>query len=79
MNLQKGGVSYKIVKTDQYEDYDKLFADQLTKIKPPYDINKLLDYYLNKNDGFKGKFFKHIKYVVIPGLKRKRIKMFMYN
>ena len=60
------------------EDYDRLFADKLTKIKPPYEINKLLDYhlgyYLSKNIGLKDKFLKHVKYVVIPEVKKKKDK-----
>lgn len=60
------------------EDYDRLFVDKLTKIKPPYEINKLLDYhlkyYLSKNIGLKDKFLKHVKYVVIPEVKKKKDK-----
>lgn len=58
------------------EDYDKLLVNKLTRIKPSYDLYKILDYhlkyYLSKNDGDKSRFLDQIKYVVLPIIRKKK-------
>ncbi|HPS18421.1 MAG TPA: TIR domain-containing protein [Bacteroidales bacterium] len=58
------------------EDYDRLFADTLIKIKPPYEIDGFLDYHLNyflkKVEDNKELFLKQMKYVIMPIIKKKQ-------
>ncbi len=58
------------------DDYDNAFANKLLDIKPPYDLQKILDYhldfYLTKKHGDKLKFIKQIKYVVLPIIKNRK-------
>jgi len=58
------------------KQYDELFAFMITRIDPPYDLEKLinfhLDYYIAKG-GDKDRFVKHIKFVVLEYMK------FFYN
>ena len=60
------------------KDYDGNFAYRLSIINPPYDLSKFLDYhldhYLTITKGIKEKFIKHIKYVIIPLVIKKREK-----
>lgn len=56
------------------EDYDRLFARRLSKIKPPYEMEKFLDFhfqhYLRHFPGQQEKFQKHMKYVIVPILSK---------
>lgn len=57
------------------KDYDSQFATKLVKFNPPYDLEKVLnyhlEYYLNQNNS-KKIFIKHIKYVIIPIIDKKK-------
>lgn len=68
------GESYTTYRATTSEDYDRSLAYKISRIKPPYEITKLieyhLDYYLSTPNSEKQKFIKQIKYVVIPALKK---------
>lgn len=55
------------------EDYDGAMAFKIIKVKPPYELEKLLnyhlEYYVNKG-GEKDKFIKQIQYVVLPYIQK---------
>ncbi len=51
------------------DDYDGAFAFKLTQVKPPYLINKTIEYHLNfyvRSGGDRAIFIKQMKYVIIP-------------
>ncbi|MGZ4089180.1 MAG: hypothetical protein ACXVNO_00560 [Bacteroidia bacterium] len=56
------------------EDYDAAFASLLIRIKPSYEISKMLDYhldfYVNISKKCKETFVKQIRYVVLPQVKK---------
>lgn len=58
------------------KDYDNLFAETLTKISPPYHVDRFLNYHLNyfitKEQDEKKEFFKQIKYVIIPIIQKQK-------
>ncbi|SEB21513.1 SEFIR domain-containing protein [Pedobacter hartonius] len=57
-------------------DYDGLFANMIFKTNPPYDIELLLDHHYRKfveaNHNDHKMFLRHIKYVVIPILEKRK-------
>lgn len=62
------------MKSVQPEDYDRRFADKLMKAKPIYTMNNVLDHHLNhyclKHIEGQKDFLIHMRYVVIPILKK---------
>jgi len=79
---ERMGYEYQRFYTDtKPEDYDDLFATKITNVKPPYELNNLLEFhceqYLKIKNGTKDKFVKHVKYVVLPIIKQ-RIKSEVY-
>lgn len=58
------------------EDYDKLFIYKIGKWKPIYDIEKLIEHhfyhFLKKQPDGKEEFLKHMRYVILPILKRQK-------
>jgi len=54
-------------------DYDSAFAFRISRIKPPYELEKFLDFHLhhyeNVHEGKMEKFALHMKYVIAPLLK----------
>jgi len=80
-NRGRESSSSKIYKKVTTEDYDIQFARKLTTFKPPYDLEKVLDYHLSyyvNSGNQKEKFIKHIKYVIIPIVeKRKQNKIYI--
>jgi len=51
------------------DDYDGAFAFKLTQVKPPYFINKAIEYHLDfyiSNGGSQDTFIKHMNYVIVP-------------
>lgn len=57
------------------KDYDEHFAHCLIEIEPPYKIPEFVDYHLNyylSNQGEKDNFIKHIKYVVLPIIQKRK-------
>lgn len=57
------------------EDYDKQFINKLQKWKPVYDIDRLIEHhylhYLTKNKQGHNEFLKHMRYVILPMLKKR--------
>jgi len=57
------------------EDYDQQFVRKLHKWKPIYHIDLVLEhhysYYLARHDQGHGDFLKHMRYVILPILKKK--------
>lgn len=58
------------------EDYDKQFANKLIQIKPPYEINNLIEFhlkfYVDIQKGSKEKFIKQMKYVIVPIIQKRK-------
>jgi hypothetical protein len=57
------------------EDYDTQFANKLTSINPPYDLENILNFHLNyylSQNNVKETFIKHIKYVIIPIVEKRK-------
>jgi len=55
------------------ENYDALFAFELSKIKPVYEIENMLNYHLDfylVKGGSREKFFKHMRYVILPRIQK---------
>ncbi len=66
---KRWSISEKVKK----EDYDGLFAFKLTQVRPPYEINKTIEYHLSyyiNNGGDKETFIKQLKYVIVPYFKQ---------
>lgn len=64
------GPHYILVKPS---DYDNLFKAKIRKFKPMYDLELLLDHHLHyyeETGKVREKYLKHIKYVILPALKR---------
>jgi hypothetical protein len=70
--------SQKFYRDTNEEDYDRLFANKLLKCRPPYDLEKILDYHLNYyveiRKGEKLRFLNQIKFVILPIIKEKNNK-----
>lgn len=60
------------------ETYDNAFTNKLATIKPPYDMPLLLEFhlghYINVKGGNKVKFVQHMRFVILPKLRRYRNK-----
>ncbi len=55
------------------EDYDGSFAYHISRINPPYELDKFIDYHLHyylRCGGEREKFLKHIRYVILPYLRK---------
>lgn len=78
MTIGTSNGSYSSYRNTTDEDYDRSFAYKLSRIKPPYEINKLLEYhleyYLTQVNGIKEKFQLQMKYVIIPILQKMKDK-----
>lgn len=56
------------------DDYDRDFAYRIMNTKPPYEVDKFLEFhyeFYTHNGGVQTTFFKHIKYVIIPILQKR--------
>ena len=74
-SLQRDGSSYDstVYHPTNSDDYDGKFSFILSRTNPPYEIENILSYHLNyyiDNGGEKGKFIKHMKYVIVPFFKQ---------
>ncbi len=58
------------------EDYDGLFVDKICRWKPIYDLQKVVEhhynYYKQNNGNGKDDYSKHMRYVILPLLKKRR-------
>lgn len=55
------------------EDYDGAFANKISRVNPPYELDRLINYHLDfytGKGGSKDTFIKHIQYVVLPYLQK---------
>lgn|GEM_PF-1051298 len=62
-------------------DYDELFASRISGIKPPYETENLLEhhfrYYTSRFPENRNKFLQHIRYVILPLLKRRKLDVYI--
>lgn len=58
------------------EHYDRQFVDKLRKWRPIYDIDRLIEYhykqYISVHEHAHDQFLKHMRYVILPQLKKIR-------
>lgn len=58
------------------EDYDDLFADKLYNWKPIYDLGEVVEFhyrhYVSLHPNESCEFLKHMKYVILPKLKKRK-------
>jgi hypothetical protein len=69
----RGYESRDIKQKTKAEDYNGVFALKLSRINPPYELDKFINYHLDyyiKNGGDRDKFIKHIQYVVFPYMEK---------
>lgn len=57
------------------EDYDRQFITKMLRIRPSYDIDRLIDhhfaYYLSNRRENENQFLKHMRYEIYPALKKR--------
>lgn len=75
MEYPQSQTFYRDTKPD---DYNCAFAHKLSSCEPPYDLDKILDYHLNyyisDRNGDKTRFINHIKFVILPKVKKQKNK-----
>lgn len=57
------------------DDYDNEFCEMILNINPPYEVDKLLEYYFRHytkvKKGDKKLFYNHLRYVILPKLQKR--------
>lgn len=70
----RSGTSKTLYRDVTEDDYDNGFAHRIIETKPAYEVDKFLDYHFDfyvNNGGSEATFIKHMKYVIIPILKKR--------
>jgi len=74
MGEYKGNSSKEYFRAVTENDYDKLFASEIKRMTPPYDIPQFLEYHYDyyKLNSKEDRFFDHIECVILPILETQK-------